>query len=157
MINFALMFPKLNFPAYYTFNIINKGGKTLIFDPARKKFVQLTPEEWVRQHIIRFLAEELDYPFSHMCVEKSLTLNQQSKRADLLVYDKSFNQSLLVECKAPEIKISDSALEQIARYNLIFKVPWMIVTNGLFHFFAYADHSKQKIKQVKAIPDYNVL
>ena len=147
---------KLSFPDYL-FTLKHDKGKTFILDPVRKKYVKLTPEEWVRQHVITHLSEALKYPLSHMCIEKSLQINELSKRADILVYNKDFQPALIVECKAPGITLTNIVFEQVSRYNLAFRVPWLLITNGISHFAAHIDHMCQKISHVDYIPEYNQL
>lgn len=147
---------QLNFPEF-SFDIRHDKGKTFIFDPVRKKQVRLTPEEWVRQNIVRYFAEALGYPYSHMVLEKGLKLNTCSKRADILIYDKVLKPSLLVECKSPEIKMTSDVFEQAARYNIIFKVPWLFVSNGIVHHTAYIDHLNKCVRHVDFIPTYSEL
>lgn len=147
------MFPTLNFPQY-AFKIKKTENGYYVFDPVRKKLVKLTPEEWVRQHVIKFLSEDLQYPISHMVSEKSLSIHTLTKRADLLVYDQMMQPALLVECKAPGIKMTSKVFEQIAAYNLAFNVPWLFITNGLNHFFAHINHVSREVKNISFIPDY---
>jgi hypothetical protein len=104
-----------------------------IFDPIRKKNIVLTPEEWVRQHVIAFLVQTQKYPMSLIAVERMITFNQLKKRFDVLVYNKSGKPEILIECKAPEVKLSSETLFQIATYNMIFKVPYLFVSNGMKH------------------------
>lgn len=105
-----------------------------IFDPVRKKFVDLSPEEWVRQHYIRFLAEERNYPLSLFSVERGLKLNSTNKRTDILIYKNSKEIFLLVECKAPEVAITKKVVEQSLRYNLTHNSQYIAISNGLKHF-----------------------
>ncbi len=147
------MLPPLNFPNYQ-FDVTLREGKHYIFDPVRKKQVRLTPEEWVRQHIIRYLAEALHYPVSHMVVEHALRLNNLTKRADLLVYNQALKPAFLIECKAPGIILNLKVMEQVSRYNLIFMVPWLMVSNGLIHYVAYVNHEERRVNQFDHIPDY---
>ncbi len=147
------MYPVLNYPAF-DISIEYTGGKPYIFDPVRKKWILLTPEEWVRQHTIRYLSEVLGYPLSHLAVECSLKLNRLSKRADILAYDPHFTPTLLVECKSFNVNLKQQVMEQVSRYNLIFKVPWLLVTNGLVHFGAYVNHHDSTTAFVSSIPPY---
>jgi hypothetical protein len=127
--------PILNFPQY-KFRIRKlTNGTHEIFDEVRKKFVFLNPEEWVRQHLIQFLIQEKQFPLSLLAVEKQLILNGTKKRTDVLVYTNTLTPLLIVECKAPEISLSTNALNQALRYNLVFNVNYLIITNGLQHFF----------------------
>ncbi|MDA8956503.1 type I restriction enzyme HsdR N-terminal domain-containing protein [Flavobacteriales bacterium] len=129
-------------------------GSRQIFDPVRKKMVKLDPEEWVRQNLIQFLNQDKNYPISLMAVEKGLTVNKLSKRFDILCYNNDSNPLLLVECKAPSVKISQSAFDQISIYNLQFKVPFLLVSNGLEHFCCQLDYEKNNYSFLTEIPDY---
>lgn len=123
-----------------------------IFDPVRNKWVKLTPEEWVRQNLIRFLNEEKKFPLSRMAVEKELTVNNLKKRSDLVIHDKTGNRFLLAECKAPEIKLSSATFEQAARYNLTLKVPYLLITNGLKHYCAKINFETQSFEIQSDLP-----
>lgn len=146
-------FPPLNFPNY-SFHLFKKEGKVYVKDPIRKKNLLLTPEEWVRQHCIQFLHQELGYPNSTIGLEGKLTINQQTKRFDILAYQNS-KPFILVECKAAQIKIDQNVFDQIARYNLELNVPFIWVTNGLKHFFATIDYQNQKYNFIKELPPFN--
>ncbi len=122
----------LNFPLYI-FRLSKLDQTEFIFDPIRKKNIVLTPEEWVRQHVIAFLVQTQKYPMSLIAVERMITFNQLKKRFDVLVYNKSGKPEILIECKAPEVKLSSETLFQIATYNMIFKVPYLFVSNGMKH------------------------
>ena len=124
----------LNFPSY-NFRIKNSENNTHIFDVIRKKFVVLQPEEWVRQHCIQFLINEKNFPVSLINVEKRVQINGLNKRYDIVVFNSDGSIYLIIECKAPEVKISQSAFDQIARYNLVLKASYLMVTNGLNHYF----------------------
>jgi type I site-specific restriction endonuclease len=150
------MMPPLNFPPF-AFTLKEDKGKKLILDPARKKWVALTPEEWVRQHLIRYLSEILGYPVSHMAVEKSLTVNQLTKRADILIYNKQTVPAMLIECKAPEVKLTNDTFAQVSAYNIRYKVPWLLISNGFTHHAAYVNFVKKEIQYLTAIPAYNSL
>lgn len=147
---------KLNLPDYkFTFQEDSK--KTKIFDDIRKKFLVLTPEEWVRQNIIRFLVEERNFPKSLIAIEKGLTLNGLQKRTDVLVYSKKGTPIFMIECKAPEIKIDQKVFDQIGRYNINFKLPYLLVTNGLEHYCAQIDFKKRSFSFLNGIPNYEEL
>ena len=115
---------RLNLPEY-EFKLRKNGINNEIFDAFRKKYVVLTPEEWVRQNILQFLIRERNFPSSLIAVEIGLKYNQMQKRADILAYDKQGQPYLLVECKAPEVKITQETFHQIARYNMTFKVKYL--------------------------------
>ena len=143
----------LNFPKY-NFRFKSNENKTLIFDIIRKKFVVLTPEEWVRQHTIHFLTSEKKYPVSHINVEKQLQLNDTVKRYDIVVFNKDRTIKIIVECKAPSIKTNQQTFDQIARYNLVLKSETLMVTNGLEHFFCKMDFANKKYLFLKDLPSY---
>ncbi|MEI6821360.1 MAG: type I restriction enzyme HsdR N-terminal domain-containing protein [Bacteroidota bacterium] len=147
---------KLNFPDYQ-FRVSIKDNKSMIFDNVRKKFVRLTDEEWVRQHSVSYLINEKQCPASLIAVEKELSLNGMKKRTDIVVYYKEGNPLLIVECKAPSIKISPAVFEQAARYNLTLKVNYLMVTNGLQHYCCFIDHHKQSFSYLEEIPMYQQL
>ncbi len=130
--------PKLNFP-FSKFRIKHERGKHFIFDVVRKKFLVLTPEEWVRQNCIHFLSEYREFSLNLMGVERSLELNGQKFRFDLVVYSPSGNPLLLVECKSSEVPISQATIDQIFSYNLKLKVPYLLMTNGIQHYIIKID------------------
>lgn len=144
---------KLNFPTY-SFRFKNSENKVAIFDEIRKKFVILTPEEWVRQNVVRFLLEEKKYPKSYINVEKLIKINDLSKRYDIVVFQPNGEIFLLIECKAPEVKISQQTFDQIARYNLVLKAKHLMITNGLNHYFCQMDFENEKYSFLRDLPNY---
>ena len=144
---------RLNLPNY-DFKMKTEQGSRQIFDPVREKMVKLDPEEWVRQNLIQFLNKDKNYPISLMAVEKGLTVNKLSKRFDILCYNNDSKPLLLVECKAPSVKISQAAFDQISIYNLQFKVPFLLVSNGLEHYCCQLDYEKNSYSFLSEIPDY---
>ena len=144
---------KLNFPTY-TFRFKNSENKVSIFDEIRKKFIILTPEEWVRQHVVHYLIKEKNYPKSLINVEKVLTVNGLRKRYDVVVYNPDGSIHILVECKAPEVKISQATFDQIARYNMTMKARYLNVTNGLNHFYCQMDFENEKYDFLMSLPNY---
>ncbi|WP_197482058.1 type I restriction enzyme HsdR N-terminal domain-containing protein [Polaribacter atrinae] len=144
---------ELNLPIY-NFRLKSSENKTLIFDKLRKKYLVLTPEEWVRQHYVHFLINQKKYPLSLIALEKQLTINNRKKRTDILVFNKEGNHEIIVECKAPSIKITQATFDQIARYNLKLKANYLIVTNGLEHFYCKMDFENETYIFLKEIPDY---
>jgi hypothetical protein len=144
---------KLNFPVY-SFRFKNSENKVAIFDEIRKKFILLTPEEWVRQHTIQFLLNENQYPKSYINVEKLIKINDLSKRYDVVVFQPNGEIFLLIECKAPEVLISQNTFDQIARYNLVLKAKYLMVTNGLNHYFCQMDFENEKYVFLKELPEY---
>lgn len=143
----------LNFPEY-NFKIKTESEQTQIFDVFRKKYIVLTPEEWVRQHLATYLVEEKKYAKGLVEIEKSLSLNNLQKRADILISDRNGKPYLLAECKAPSVKITQDTFEQIARYNLVFRVPFLVVSNGLEHYSCQIDFDSNKISFLKEIPTF---
>jgi hypothetical protein len=123
---------QLNFPSY-DFRIEQQDESLKIYDAFRKKWVVLTPEEWVRQHVLAYLVQTKNYAASLLAVERSLTYNTRKKRFDILVFDKKAKPFMLIECKAPEVKLSEETLMQICTYNTVFNVPFLFVSNGLAH------------------------
>jgi hypothetical protein len=145
---------KLNLPNY-KFKLKSNENKTLIFDNLRKKYMILTPEEWVRQHFVQFLIEEKNYPPTLIAIEKQVVVNNLKKRSDILVFNKEGNPDIIVECKAPKIKITQATFDQIARYNLKLNANFLIVTNGLTHFYCKMDFKKETYVFLKEIPNYS--
>ena len=144
----------LNFKKY-NFRFKNSENKVQIFDVVRKKFVQLQPEEWVRQHVIHFLVEDKKYPLSLINVEKQLTINSLKKRYDIVIFNSDGSIELLVECKAPKIKITQNTFDQIATYNLQLNANYLMVTNGLQHLYCKMDFIEEKYAFLRQIPDFS--
>jgi type I site-specific restriction endonuclease len=128
-----------------------------IFDEIRKKWLVLTPEEWVRQHLIKFLIEDLKYPSSLMALERLVHVNGLAQRTDLVVYDRTGHPLVVCECKAPEIAINQGVFDQAARYNASIKAPYLLISNGLFHYFCKIDHMKSTFVFLKEIPPFSEL
>lgn len=145
---------KLNLPTYQ-FKLKSNEKHTLIFDNLRKKYFVLTPEEWVRQHFVQFLIEEKKYPVSLIALEKQLVVNNLKKRTDIVIYNKLGVPDIIVECKAPHIKISQDTFDQIARYNLKLKANYLIVTNGIEHYYCRMDFENETYIFLNDIPKYN--
>ena len=146
---------KLNFQLY-NFRFKNSENNVSIFDAIRKKFIILTPEEWVRQHVVQFLLEEKKYPHSLINVEKVLKVNGLRKRYDVVVYNQDGSIFLLIECKAPEIKIAQATFDQIARYNMTMRASFLMVTNGLNHYFCQMDFENEKYHFLEELPNYKL-
>ena len=141
-----LNLPKFNFKNRLVDNTIQ------IFDEVRKGYFKLTPEEWVRQHVINYLAFHKNYPIGLMQVEKLIKYNNLNTRADLIVNDRDFNPIVLVECKAPNVKIGKDAFDQIAKYNFSLKAKYLFVTNGLKHYCCSINYANGKTEFLKDIP-----
>ena len=144
----------LNFPPY-SFRFKSSENNTHIFDVIRKKFVVLQPEEWVRQHCIQYLVQEKNYPISLINVEKVVLISGLKKRYDIVVFNPDCSITLVVECKAPKVNISQSSFDQIARYNLTLKAPYLMVTNGLNHYFCTMNHDLGNYEFLETLPNYN--
>ena len=144
---------KLNFPQY-TFRFKNSENKIAAFDEIRKKFIILTPEEWVRLHTVQYLISEKNYPKILINVEKQLKLGKRIKRYDVVVYDPNGEIHIIVECKAPSVKITQNTFDQIARYNMSLKANFLMVTNGLEHFFCMLDYENEKFNFLPELPSY---
>lgn len=142
---------ELNFPNY-TFRFKNSENKIAVFDVLRKKFVLLTPEEWVRQHVVQFLLQEKKLPQSLLNVEKQVLVNKLAKRYDVIAYNPDGSIHLVVECKAASIPITQETFDQIARYNLALKATYLMVTNGLQHYFCQLDYEQEKYNFLPDIP-----
>ncbi|PIP54731.1 MAG: restriction endonuclease subunit R [Bacteroidetes bacterium CG23_combo_of_CG06-09_8_20_14_all_32_9] len=147
---------EINFPSY-PLKIRNLQQKLQIFDRLRKKFVALTPEEWVRQHLVWYLIEELKYPEGLIKLEYSFTVNNNQVRSDLVVFSRDGIPLLLAECKAPSVKIGNKTLIQAGRYNIVTRTRLLLVTNGLLHICCKIDFETNKITFIKEIPGYQSL
>lgn len=134
-----------------------RDGKQWIFDPIRKKFLVLQPEEMVRQLLLQYLMIKKAYSPLHIKVERGLALNKMRKRYDILVYDKKIQAQLLVECKAPGIKLDQAVIDQIARYNMVTKVPYLFLTNGQQNYCLKIDYSTQEYEFMSEVPHYQDL
>ncbi len=143
----------LNLPEFQH-NIRSVGGKLEIFDQVRRKFVALTPEEWVRQHFVSYLITAKDVPLSLIAVEQMLIYNTMKKRADILVYSNKGIPVLMVECKAASVDLTQKVFDQIARYNLTLKVPFLIVTNGLQHICSKINFEERSYEFLEEVPEY---
>lgn len=143
----------LNFPSY-DYRVRNHGQSKQIFDRIRKRFVALTPEEWVRQHMISFLINEKNYPSSLLAVEMSLKLNRLRKRADIVAFGRNGIPYALVECKAPSVPVSQNSFDQAARYCIATGIKLVIITNGLKHYCAEIDNEMKGYKFREDIPNY---
>ncbi len=128
---------KLNLPEP-ALSLKKEEGKVYIFDIIRKKYVVLTPEEWVRQHFIHFLINDLKYPRSLFRIEGALSYNRMQKRSDILVRNREGKPWMLVECKSPTIKLTQKAFNQIAVYNMTIGATYLAVTNGMVHYCCLA-------------------
>jgi hypothetical protein len=141
---------QLNFPNY-TFKIKNIENEDYIFDEIRKKYIKLTKEEWVMQNCVNFLVKEKKFPQVLINVEKTLKINNLSKRYDIVVYNSDGSIKLLVECKSPEIKITQKTFDQIAIYNMSLNADLLMITNGINHYYCKIDYENQCYKFINDI------
>ena len=146
----------LNLPPYET-KIAEREGKKQIFDPLRKSYVALTPEEWVRQHFVNYLLQYKGYPTTLTANEVGITLNGMSRRCDTVIYDKSLKPRAIVEYKAPTVKITKEVFAQISRYNLVLRVDYLIISNGLQHYCCRMNYENNSFTFLQEIPDYNTV
>ena len=144
---------KLNFPQFeYRFK--STENKVSIFDVIRKKFIILQPEEWVRQHCVHYLINEKNYPKSLINVEKELNINGLKKRYDIVIFNPDGSILLIVECKSYDITINQDTFDQIARYNLALNAEFLMVTNGINHYYCQMDTEAQRYQFLRDIPNY---
>jgi hypothetical protein len=151
------MLPALNLPSFEARIRLNRNGKQEILDPFRRKYVRLTPEEWVRQHFLHFMVTEHAYPPSLIRVEASIAYNGLSKRSDIVVYSKSGKPQMAVECKAPGIEISQEVFYQLAMYNYSLGVSYLVMTNGMDHYIGFMDPGKNSFAFLNEFPSYGDL
>jgi hypothetical protein len=144
---------ELNLPEY-SFRIIKEGETIKIFDSIRKKYVKLTPEEKVRQNFVKYLVNEGKYPEGLIGIEVMSGYNKLRKRVDILVHDRQGKPVMIVECKAPSVKLDEEVFDQAVCYNMGFKVPYLIVTNGMHHYACKFDHEKNTYEYLLVIPMY---
>jgi len=149
--------PILKLPAPVFRIISGSGQSSKIFDTIRRKYVLLTPEEWVRQHLLHYFTEEKKFPQSLIAVEKSVKVNSLPRRTDVLVYNSKLEKLLLAECKAPSVKITQAVFDQAARYNMTVDVKYFVLTNGFETFCCTMDHVHKKYNFLKEVPLYSEL
>ena len=146
----------LNLPKFET-KIIQRNGKPAIFDMLRRRYIALTPEEWVRQHFVHFLIQHKGYPQALLGNEISLKLNGTDKRCDSVLYHRDASPRMIIEYKAPYIAVTQKVFEQISRYNLVLRVDYLVVSNGLVHYCCKMDYENQSYTFLSDIPDYGLL
>lgn len=147
---------KLNLPEYI-FRYKEEKGKKFIFDEVRGKYVALTPEEWVRQNFLRFMADQLKYPTALTGVERMLKVNGLSQRCDILLYNRRGVPVLIVECKAPSVPVNLKTLNQAARYNTTLKVPYLVLTNGKTHYCIKTEVETGDFEALRGFPAFEEL
>ncbi|MCC9167941.1 type I restriction enzyme HsdR N-terminal domain-containing protein [Pontibacter harenae] len=145
----------LNLPPF-DYKIKKTGDNSLIYDKLRRKYVVLTPEEWVRQHFVHYLASTLLYPTSLMSIERGTNYNKLQKRTDLCVYNQHGKPHLLVECKSAHVPITQEVVKQVSVYNQVLRAKFVVITNGLQHFCWEVDFEKQRYLPLQQIPAYDI-
>lgn len=143
----------LNLPAFEA-NITTSNGQSRIFDILRRRFVALTPEEWVRQHFVHFLIQYKGYPSALMGNEISITLNGTTRRCDSILYSKDGTPIMIMEYKAPSIPVTQKVFTQICSYNYVLRVPYLVVSNGIRHYCCKMDAASREATFLQDIPDY---
>lgn len=134
----------------------DQGGK-LLYDPLRRKYVAFTPEEWVRQHFVNYLTGYLGYPPGLIRVEASFRLHSMLRRADILIHDRAGEPVMIVECKAPQVRISQEVFDQVINYNFSYGVRYLVVSNGIDHFAGKIDTAAHTFALLDNIPDYETI
>ena len=146
----------LNLPPFEV-KMQKRDGKNWIFDSLRKKFIALTPEEWVRQHFVHFLTDYKGYPKGLLANEIQLNLNNTKKRCDTVLFNKDLSARMIIEYKAPHIEITQAVFDQITRYNMVLKVEYLIVSNGIRHYCCRIDYNTMQYTFLPDIPAYGEL
>ncbi len=146
----------LNLPAF-NIKTDQREGKHVVFDEIRRRYVALTPEEWVRQHFINFLIEYKGYPKSLLANEVQINLNGTKKRCDTVLYRRDFTARMIIEYKAPDVEITQAVFNQITRYNMVLRVDYLIVSNGIHHYCCQMDYNNNTYSFLKDVPEYTEL
>jgi hypothetical protein len=147
---------QLNLPGF-EFKTRTVADQLQIFDRVRRKYVALTPEEWVRQHFVHYLIEHRNVPMSHIAVEKSIRVSHLDKRADIVVFKDGLKPALIVECKAPSVEVDQEVFYQVLRYNMTLRVDYLVVTNGLRHVYCKVNYEDQNAIFIEELPFYEQL
>jgi len=148
--------PPLNFPGC-DFDIRVEDGKEVVFDPLRRKYVRLTPEEWVRQHLVSHLTRDLGFPAGRIAVEIGFSYNGAPYRADVVVYGQQGQPLLVAECKSPDVKIDQNAIDQVAWYNRGIQADYLLITNGTKHYCFAIDREHRSTRSLDRLPRYEDL
>lgn len=146
----------LSLPAY-AYQTRQQEGRTYILDVLRRKYVALTPEEWVRQHFVHYLLEQKGYPQALMANEVQVVLNGRKRRCDTVLYRRDLTARMIIEYKKPEVEITQAVFDQITRYNMVLRVDYLIVSNGMQHYCCRIDYEKGSYYFLPEIPDYHQL
>jgi len=138
----------------YPFKIVDEGGTLMLFDEIRKKHIVITPEEWVRQHFVQYLINQKGYPRTLIKLEGGLKVHGKARRTDILVFNPKGERILLIECKAPSVKIDQKTFDQVARYNMVHKVTLLAVSNGLQHYYCRINFDEKNYLFIEELPGY---
>jgi len=141
----------------YPLNIREEGGRKEVFDIVRKKYIALTPEEWIRQHWLWYFAEDKRYPKPLLAVEHAIEVLGQSRRTDVTVFNRSGKPALILECKSFDVPLSQETFDQAARYNLELRVPYIIISNGIQSYGCHVDLGAGKFIMLDRVPDFHEL
>lgn len=147
---------EINLPPYET-KFREQGGKRQIFDVLRRKYVALTPEEWVRQHVVHYLLDYKGYPKGLLANEVELVIGEKKLRCDTLLYNRALQPQMIIEYKSPEIDLTQRVFDQITAYNFLLHVDYLIVSNGRQHYCCRMDYERQSYQFLKEIPRYEDL
>lgn len=147
---------QLNLPAY-DYELRNHNGRVVILDPIRKRFVTLTPEEWVRQHFVQYMMSHLNVPRGLIDIEVSIPIRERQYRADIVVYNRQVVPILVVECKRSSVQLGQDVFNQVGYYNIGLKVPYLVVTNGMQHYCCQVDQSLQSYHFLDQIPSFETM
>jgi hypothetical protein len=147
---------QLNLPEY-EIKVSERGGKRLIFDFLRRKYVALTPEEWVRQHFTHYLVAHKGYPKGLLVNETQLRIGDKSLRCDTVLYNKVMQPRMIIEYKAPTIQIQQKTFDQIAAYNLLLHADYLVISNGMQHYCCQMDYEQRSYRFLTDIPDYELI
>ena len=147
---------QLNLPEY-EIKVSERGGKRLIFDFLRRKYVALTPEEWVRQHFTHYLVAHKGYPKGLLVNETQLRIGDKSLRCDTVLYNKVMQPQMIIEYKAPTIQIQQKTFDQIAAYNLLLHADYLVISNGMQHYCCQMDYEQRSYRFLTDIPDYELI
>jgi len=150
------MMMQLNLPTY-EYRLREQNGRQQIFDVLRRRYVALTPEEWVRQHFVHYLIEHKGYPKGLLANEVDLRVGEKHLRCDTVLYDKALHPKIIVEYKAPDIAITQKVFNQITVYNMLLHVDYLIVSNGMQHYCCQMDYEQNRYKFLSDIPNYDQL
>jgi hypothetical protein len=145
---------RLNLPSYDFKIIEDENNKLQILDELRRKYVRLTPEEWVRQNFIKYIIEDREFPKGLIAIEMAVDISKNKNRCDVVCFNKEGKAVLIIECKAPKVKITKEVFDQAARYNMNLKTQYVIMTNGLNHYCCKVDYDKRSVTYLKEIPKF---